>query len=137
MSKHYRYAIRASSSGWVFGESEDDAYELTVEGEEILEELALPTRREVCDRCRGEGKHDHPAFSNGISAEEFDEDPDFREDYMAGTYDVPCEECHGRNVVDVIDTERVPADAREALYRWWQEEASDRRAAEAERRMGA
>ena len=55
----------------------------------------------VCPRCRGEGSYVNPAIDgNGITADEMAElGDDFREDYMAGTYDVPCELCHGRRVV--------------------------------------
>ena len=58
----------------------------------------------VCPRCSGEGKIVNPAIDgNGLSREDFDEDPDFREDYMSGLYDVVCPECNGRNVVLVVD----------------------------------
>lgn len=57
-------------------------------------ELALPARFEVCPRCQGEGSHVNPAVDgNGLTAEDFDQDPDFHDDYMAGAYDVPCEQC--------------------------------------------
>jgi len=74
---------------------EDESYETTA-----------PGYRVVCPRCGGSGTHDHPAFSNGITGSEWAEwEPEERENYMNGTYDVPCEECHGRNVVDEIDWE--------------------------------
>lgn len=63
------------------------------------QEVELPARYVVCPRCEGSGIHDHPAFSNGIGAEEWNEDEDFRRDYMAGVYDVKCEECKGNRVV--------------------------------------
>jgi DnaJ-class molecular chaperone len=50
----------------------------------------------ICHKCRGEGKMDNPAFSNGFSSSEWmEEDADFREDYMSGFYDVTCSECKG------------------------------------------
>jgi DnaJ-class molecular chaperone len=69
------------------------------------EELELPARYEVCGRCNGHGCHDHPAFSNGITASEWrDEwDCESREDYLAGRYDVTCEECEGLRVVLEVD----------------------------------
>lgn len=73
---------------------------------ETDEEVTIPTMRIVCPRCDGSGVHDHPAFSNGITQDQFDEDPDFREEYMSGRYDVACEECKGRNVVDTPDREK-------------------------------
>lgn len=54
----------------------------------------------ICDRCRGNGKHDHPAFDNGITSEEWERwDYEEREDYMAGKYDVQCDECSGSGKV--------------------------------------
>lgn len=100
-------------------------------------ELELPSCMEVCGRCRGRGVHDHPAFSNGISMEEFHDDPDFFDDYRAGVYDVPCEECGGANVVAVVDEQSCDPALLEAYLRHLEEEAAYRREVEAERRMGA
>lgn len=49
---------------------------------------------EICDRCRGNGQIDHPAFSNGITSDEWAEwgDED-RENYLSGMYDIPCPDC--------------------------------------------
>jgi hypothetical protein len=55
---------------------------------------------EVCPRCRGEGKHVNPSIdSHGLTREDFDQDPDFEEDYFSGVYDVPCYVCSGARVV--------------------------------------
>lgn len=63
----------------------------------IYDYTGLPTRWVICEHCRGEGKLDNPAFSNGITSSEWaDEwDEDSRADYMAGRYDVPCTDCSG------------------------------------------
>jgi hypothetical protein len=37
----------------------------------------------------------------GLSAEDFDADPDFAEDYLGGKYDIACNECGGARVVAV------------------------------------
>lgn len=100
-------------------------------------ELELPTRMEVCGRCAGLGVHDHPAFSNGISQDEFEDDPDFAEDYRRGVYDVPCERCGGANVEAVVDEEACAPDLLEAYWRHVEELSSLRRMEEAERRAGA
>jgi len=94
---------------------------------------------EICDRCRGDGVHDHPAFSNGLSQEDFDEDPDFREDFMRGHYDVPCAECHGSGKIAVPDLESGPSAkiVKSFLDRMAREEAEMRSIEAAERRMGA
>jgi uncharacterized protein YrzB (UPF0473 family) len=61
-------------------------------------EVELPAKFIVCPRCEGKGVHDHPAFSNGLTQEDFD-DQDFKEEYFRGTYDVACTECKGERVV--------------------------------------
>jgi len=88
-----------------------DTYKFSLVDDEGWEvEFEIPAKYEVCDRCNGRGKHDHPAFSNGLTQSDFDEDPDFREEYMRGRYDVPCSECHGLRVVLVPDRERCTPD---------------------------
>jgi len=100
-------------------------------------EILLPSRMEVCHRCEGRGVHDHEAFSNGISQDEFREDPDFFDDYRAGVYSVPCSVCRGQNVVPTVDTDRASKEDLEDYYRHLQSESDYRRECEAERRMGA
>jgi hypothetical protein len=131
-----RYAAHMPTSGWCFGETEEDALDLC-DGEPLCDPIKLPTRKEVCPRCRGEGKHDHPAFSNGISQEEFEEDPDFADNYHAGVYDVQCTECNGLRVVDVIDEAELDPSVLEGLRAWRREMAELRAIEAAERRAGA
>ncbi len=106
------------------------------EGWEV--DVTLPAKFEVCSRCRGTGSHVNPAVDgNGLTAEDFYEDPDFAEDYRAGVFDVSCYECGGRRVVAVVDEDRAdPEDLR--LYREYLDALADLRACEAaERRNGA
>lgn len=108
-----------------------------------LIEVELPTNLEVCDRCEGKGVHDHPAFSNGISGEEWngpDWDDDSRETYMSGGYDVVCSECRGLRVVPVVDRRLAEIKCPEALAQYDAEEkAAQECEAEstAEKRWGA
>jgi hypothetical protein len=54
----------------------------------------------VCPVCDGEGKTVNPAIDcQGLTAEDFAEDPDFAEDYRSGAYDVRCGGCGGQRVV--------------------------------------
>lgn len=108
---------------------------LTKKGNEF--EVMLPARYEVCCRCEGKGVHDHPAFSNGISSSEMDEDPDFRENYFSGRYDVRCEECNGERVILEVDVDALTEKMRERYYRALDEVAASERERQAERRMGA
>lgn len=103
-------------------------------------EQALPTRFEVCPRCEGNGKHDHPAFSNGITGEEWngpDWDDESREAYMSGGYDVHCEECNGERVVPVLDRERCTPEQLKAFDEQEEDERQTRAEEAMERRMGA
>lgn len=59
----------------------------------------VPGEWEVCDLCRGNGKVVNPSVDyNGISSQEFADDPDFAEDYFGGRFDIPCPECGGKRV---------------------------------------
>ena len=112
---------------------------LTFEDGDTGEEITLRCQYVVCSRCRGEGKHDHPAFSNGITAEEWDRDWDenSREMYVSGSYDVPCEECKGRRVVLEPTWWENPSEElgrfQDQLHDWSEFEIQ----CAAERRMGA
>lgn len=56
----------------------------------------------VCPSCRGKGKYVNPSIdAHGISAEEFNEDEDFRESYIRGDYDIQCVLCDGEKVIPV------------------------------------
>jgi len=102
------------------------------------EEHDIPVRFKVCGTCNGKGMHVNPSVDcNGLTADDFDEDPDFREEYCAGRYDVTCYECEGRRVNPVIDEERVDPDILKAIHSQWQSQAESRAERDAERRMGA
>lgn len=88
--------------------------EFTYEDEEAVEHTAqLPARFEVCTRCEGHGTHLHPSIGqHAYSMEEFNEafdDDESRQAYFerGGMYDVPCEECHGKRVVAVVDVKAL------------------------------
>lgn len=54
----------------------------------------------ICPTCNGEGKYVNPNIdSNGLSAEDFADDPDFAESYFKGDYDVSCRTCGGRGSI--------------------------------------
>lgn len=70
-------------------------------------EISLPAKFVVCGRCDGKGAHVNPSIDgNGLTREDFDEDPDFAESYFAGDYDVTCDTCHGERVVAEVEPER-------------------------------
>jgi hypothetical protein len=101
------------------------------------EQYELPSRFELCPRCEGRGTHVNPAVDgNGISPEEFAEDPDFAESYFSGLYDVPCHTCGGRRVVEVPDEGRCDGYTLELYYRETAEREEYERQREHEIKMG-
>lgn len=111
---------------------------IILEDEDGLE-VEIPSRFDVCDRCRGKGVHDHPAFSNGITADEWngpDWDDDSRETYMSGGYDVTCEECGGLRVVLVADEERMTDEQRRLWEQHCEWEYQDRMERRNQERFG-
>lgn len=83
-------------------------------GDEI--EWSLPARFEVCPRCEGAGSHVNESIDgNGITQSEMEElGEDFREDYLAGHYDVQCTVCKGQRVVAEVDEEHLSPKQRKA-----------------------
>ncbi|MGH8327206.1 MAG: hypothetical protein ACRET2_10630, partial [Steroidobacteraceae bacterium] len=70
------------------------------------------------------GSHTNPAVEgNGLTAEDFAEDPDFHDDYMSGVYDVECHECGGARVIAVAAIEQFSPE-QVAL---WEAHEQDRR----------
>lgn len=68
---------------------------------------ALPGRWEICGDCRGDGGSS--AHLGSWSADEWaDEDPDWRDDYLAGKFDALCPACAGSGKVKVPDMARIP-----------------------------
>lgn len=95
----------------------------------------------ICDRCEGHGTVDHPAFSNGITSSEWAEwEPEERQNYFNGAYDVPCDSCNGSGKVKAPDVARMSfAEKRELVLqlREAREEAEYRRMCAYERSIGA
>lgn len=86
--------------------------------------MRVPAKREVCPTCDGTGSHVNRSIDgNGLTAEDFEQDPDFRDSYMAGHYDVRCEQCKGANVVTVVDRNACDAHELAAVEQSEREEA--------------
>jgi len=100
-------------------------------------EIEIPGRFEVCNRCDGKGTHVNPSIDgHGLSREDFDEDPQFEEDYFAGVYDIKCLECKGLRVVLVINEHLATEEQKEAYQAELDADYDDRREREAELRWG-
>ncbi len=101
-------------------------------------EKKLPTTWAVCDVCNGAGTHVNPSIDcNGLSSEDFDNDPEFAEDYMSGAYDQICNKCQGRTTVCAVNWDAMSEADQKAYQEQGAEEASYRAMERAERRMGA
>lgn len=92
-------------------------------GEIFETDVHLPAKYEVCSRCRGTGKHCNPSIDgNGLTAEDFAEDPDFKDDYFAGVYDVTCYECYGERVILTVDEEQLTPEQCEQWMKYCENE---------------
>ena len=66
----------------------------------------------LCPVCEGEGKTVNPNIDdNGLTREDFDEDPDFAHDYINGVYDIACNACGGKRVVKPSRIEELQQNA--------------------------
>jgi hypothetical protein len=106
------------------------------EGEEVT--LDVPFKWEICDRCDGKGQHDNPAFSDGISGEEWNNewDDEERESYMRGAYDVRCENDCDNGKVRSPDLTGLTEEQRKDYEDHLDQEAYNDRERAAERRWG-
>lgn len=110
-----------------------------LEAEDGTEErIELPAVFVVCDVCNGKGTHVNPNVDrHGLSREDFDEDPDFRDAYFAGRYDVPCHQCGGRRVAPEIDEAHADKAQLARVHEKLNDAAAYAAECAAERRMGA
>lgn len=115
------------------GEKIDD------EGQEVVfEEVSVdfPAKWVVCHGCQGRGTETLRDFA--FTAEDFEQDPDFADDYRSGKYDQPCRDCHGRSTTLEIDIERAQSMPEWATYLEWERDYAESEATyQAERRAGA
>ncbi len=127
-----------------------DTIELTWEndeGEEVTH--SFPAKMEVCPECEGHGF----TLREGLRGESYTasefyeafEEPEDREEYFryGGKYDQVCDCCKGKNVVPVVNEERLSEEQKKlyAEYEKWEEDnarydAESRAERDAERRMG-
>lgn len=113
----------------------EDKWEDWAENEEIqstfkewLEQLGgsatlqYETKFEICPTCNGRGTHTNPNIDcGGITASEWEEwDPEERDHYMNGGYDVTCSHCHGKRVIQHLEY-----DTQNPLYNWCSERLAE------------
>lgn len=110
----------------------DDGVELDVE---------FPFVWSVCDLCEGRGKYVNPSIDyNGLSDDDFRDDPSFADDYFNGVYDVTCGRCQGRTTIPEVNVKSLNEEQKklwEIYLKSLEDEAHYRAIVAAERRMGA
>ena len=115
------------------GPTPDEYVLYTKEGD-----IVLPTCWAVCSVCNGEGKHVKLGIDgNGISTQEFNDDPDFADEYFSGAYDVTCNACRGRTTVRVVDETQMSEERIKQWYGQLDEEHAIALASYYEKRLGA
>lgn len=105
------------------------------DGDEVV--ISLPCKMEVCPECKGHGY----ILSEGLrgvafTPEEFNEtfdDDESRSEYFrrGGMYDQVCDECHGKNVVAIVDEKRL-TDEQKVQYAEYQQYKEDEWACDAD-----
>jgi len=97
-------------------------------------EYTLQIRRIICSLCHGYGKVINPSIDcNGLTQEDFDQEPGFEDDYNIGMYDITCPQCKGKNI-EIIPIS--PPKLKEAIASWIQAEYEYEAQARQERIMG-
>lgn len=91
-------------------------------GEEEIVMRDLDAKYVVCPTCEGEGETSNYLGSFSMS-EMAEMDEDWKDDYLAGRFDRPCEECNGARVILVPDEETANPEVLR-IYREQQEEAA-------------
>ena len=85
----------------------------------------LPAVFEVCPRCSGKGTIVNPSVDgNGLTAMDFEDDPDFRRDYFSGVYDIRCPSCNGERVIPEVAFEDLTTQ-QDGVYQTWIEQHRD------------
>lgn len=104
-------------------------------------EQELPFKWEICSWCDGHGTDRGASVEcdgGGFTSSEWaEQDDDFKEGYLRGDYDRPCQGCSGSGKVMVADYDRMPPEEVAAYEQQLRDDADDRAIEAAERRMGA
>jgi RecJ-like exonuclease len=117
------------------------SFEYVNEGEEAIK-VMVPVKKQVCPMCMGIGTHERQDIDCSKLVDSMVEDGDDEglQRYYAGSFDVPCTCCNGKNVIDDFDTQYLVdnyPDHYEAMCDWDASEAEDARYSAQERACGA
>lgn len=75
---------------------------------------------QVCPTCGGFGKHERTDIDCSKIVDSYIEDGDYDglQRYYAGSFDVTCSHCNGKNVVFEPNTDSLPKWASDEIIRW-------------------
>ncbi|MBO2006619.1 hypothetical protein J4732_03390 [Serratia marcescens] len=93
----------------------------------------------ICHQCEGHGTMENPAFENGFTQSEMAEwEPEMREKYFAGAFDVRCNVCAGDGKLSVPNVAAMSFRTTVLAARRRDErlQAADERLSRRERAMG-
>ncbi len=99
--------------------------------------IAAPAIKVICPSCDGEGTELCGGLKGAaFSPEEMNEDPDFRESYFGGDFDVQCSECKGEKIIlEPAEIEiSLPTNIVDDYFRLEKQKREDDAADAAERR---
>lgn len=96
-------------------------------------EVELPATRIVCPACKGDGTELYGGLK-GAAFSPGEMEPEFAEAYFGGAYDVPCSNCRGQRVIDIVDEEKLTPKMAERYWRAVEYKRDEDAADEAERR---
>jgi hypothetical protein len=135
------HRVRARERGAWFDSFDPNTMIATVKLARNEDCIELPHEIEclyvVCPTCRGKGTHVNPSVdAGGLSPRDFADDDEFRDDYFAGIYDVPCYECKGERVIPEPVKNDATYEIITALAERASEDALYESERESERRMG-
>lgn len=132
MNYHSDHRVRAQEKWYSSFDESTMSAEITI-GEETH---TVPVTFGVCPTCRGKGTHVNPSIDcDGLTQEDFDQDPDLRGNYMSGMYDVACYDCGSKRVVPVMG--ELDSDLKQKWEKEKEEREDFRSMQESEMRYGA
>lgn len=98
--------------------------------------VLVPLKYYVCGQCEGKGTCVNPSIGAITQSEWAEWDPEEREGYFNGVYDVQCDRCEGKRVAKGPAWEEMDDKTRELYQDHLNDLEAMHRQIEAERRFG-